>query len=71
MLIFKLWTKESRCRRFNIKLAVIFPTIVYAEYILMVSTMTLFMVGFVFSYFLTGRGKGAFGDKSITLVWST
>lgn len=70
MLIFKLWTKASRCRRFNIKLAIIFPTIVYLKYILMVSALPLLMVGFLFSCYLTGRGKGDFGDKLITLVGS-
>ena len=30
----------------------------------------LFMVGFVFSCCLTGRGKGDFGDESITLIGS-
>ena len=67
MLIFKLWPKASRCRRFNIKLATILPTIVYLKYILMVSALPLFMVGLVFSCCLTGPGKGDFGDKSITL----
>ena len=70
MPIFKLWTKASRCRRFKIKRAIIFPTIVYADYILMVSSLPLFMVGFVFSCCLTGRGKGDFGDESITLIGS-
>ena len=67
MLIFKLWTKASRCRRFNIKRAIIFPTIVYLKYILMVSALLLFMVGLVFSCCLIERGKGDFGDESITL----
>ena len=66
MLIFKLWTKASRCRRFNIKLALIFPTIVYLKYILIVSALSLLMVGLVFRCCLTGRGKGDFGDESIT-----
>ena len=70
MLIFKLWTKALRCRRFNIKLAIIFPTIVYLKYILMVSALPLFMVGLVFSGCITGRGKGDFGDESITLIGS-
>ena len=70
MLIFKLWTKASRCRRFNIKLAIIFPTIVYLKYILIVIALSLLMVGLVFCYCLTGRGKGDFGDESITLIGS-
>ena len=70
MLIFKLWTKAPRCRRFNIKLAIIFPTIVYLKYILMVIDLPLLMVGLVFSCCLTGRGKGDFGDESITLIGS-
>ena len=70
MLIFKLWTKASRCRRFNIKLAIKFPTIVYLKYILMVSALPLFMVGFVFSCCLTVRGQRDFGDESITLIAS-
>ena len=70
MLIFKLSTKTARGRRFNIKLALIFPTIVYLKYILMVSSVPLFMVGVVFSCCLTGRGKGDFGDESITLIGS-
>ena len=70
MLIFKLWTKASRCRRFNMKRDIIFLIIVYAEYILMVSALPLFMVGLVFSCCLTGRGKGDFGDESITLIGS-
>ena len=69
MLIFKLWTKALRCRRFNIKLAIIFPTIVYLKYFLMVSALPLFMVGLVFGC-LTGRGNGDFGDESITLIGS-
>ena len=68
MPIFKLWTKASRCRRFNIKLAIIFPTIVYLKYILMVSALLLFMVGLVFSCCLTGRQKRDFGDESITFI---
>ena len=68
MLIFRLWTKAPRCRRFNIKLAMISPIIVYAVYIWIVSTLLLFMVGFVFSCYLTGRVKGDFGDESITLI---
>ena len=70
MLMFKLWTKASRCRRFKIKLAIIFPTIVYLKYILMVSALPLFMVGLVFSCCITGRGKGDFGDESIRLMRS-
>ena len=70
MLIFKLWTKASRSSRFNIKLALIFPTIVYLKYILMVSDLPLLMVGLVFSCCLTGRGKGDLGDESITLIES-
>ena len=70
MLIFKLWTKASRCRRFNKKLAIILPKIVYLKYILMVSALPLIMVGLVFSCCLTGRGKGDFGDESITLIGS-
>ena len=68
MLIFKLWIKASRCRRFNIKLLIIFPAIVYLKYILMVSALPLLMVGLVFSCCLTGRGKGDFGDESFTLI---
>jgi hypothetical protein len=68
MLIFKLWTRESRCRRFNIKLATIFPTIVYLKYILMVIALPLFMDRLVFTCCLTGRVKGDFGDESITLI---
>lgn len=70
MLICKLWTQASRCRRFNIKRSIIFPTSVYAEYILMVSALLLFMVRFVFSCCLTEWGKGDFGDESITLIGS-
>ena len=70
MLIFKLWTKASRCRHFNIKLAIICPTIVCLKYILMVSALPLFMVGLIFSCSITGRGKGDFGDGSITLIGS-
>ena len=70
MLIFKLWTKASRCIPFNIKRAILFPIIVYTEYILMVSALPLLMVGFLFSCYLTGRGKGDFGDESITLIGS-
>ena len=71
MLIFKLWNKASSCRRFNIKRDIIFSTIVYVEYILMVSAMHLCMVGFVFSCCLTGRGKGDFDDELFTLIGST
>ena len=34
----------------------------------MVSALPLLMVGFLFSCYLTGRGKVDFGDKLITLV---
>ncbi len=68
MLIFKLWTRESRCRRFNIKLATIFPTIVYLKYILMVSALPLFMDRLVFTCCLTGRVKGDCGNESTTLI---
>gem|GEM_PF-5408718 len=36
----------------------------------MVSALPLLMLGFLFSCYLTGRGKGDFGDKLITLVGS-
>ena len=70
MLIFKLWAKSLRCRRLNIKPAFLFQKIVYAEYIFMVSALSLFMVGFVVGCCLTGRRKGDFGDESITLIGS-
>ena len=70
MLIFQLWTKASKCIRFNIKRAIVFPTIVYAYNILMLRALPLFMVRFVLSRRLTGRGGGDFGDESITLIGS-
>ena len=36
----------------------------------MVSALPLLMLGFLFSFYLIGRGKGDFGDKFITLVGS-
>ena len=70
MLIFKLWTKESRCRRFHIKRANTSQQSFIQSIFLMVSALPLLMVGFLFSCYLTGRGKGDFGDKLITLVGS-
>ena len=70
MLIFKIWTKAWRCIPFNIKRAIVFPTIVYAYYILMLSALPWFMVRYVLSRRLTGWGGGDFGDESITLIRS-
>ena len=70
MLIFKLWTQASRCIPFNIKRAIGFPIIVYAYYILMLSTWPWFMVRYVLSRRLNGRAGGDFGDESITLIGS-
>ncbi len=70
MLIFKLWTKASRCIPFNIKRPIVFPIIVYAYYILMLSALPWFMVRYVLSRRLTGQGVGDFGDESITLIGS-
>ena len=70
MLIFKLWTMASRCIPFNIKRAIVFPIIVYAYYILMLSALPWFMVRYVLSRRSTGRGGGDFGDESITLIGS-
>ncbi len=36
MSLLKLWAKASRGRRLNIKRVILFPLIVYTEYILMV-----------------------------------
>ena len=68
MLAIKLFAKSSRCRRLEIKCAIILPIIVDVEYILIASFLPLFMVGFVFSCCLIGLVKGDFGDESITLI---
>ena len=69
MLIFKLWTKASRCRRLK-KMCHYIPNTRYVEYILLGSFLPLLMVGFLFSCYFYGRGKGDFGDKLITLLGS-
>ena len=68
MPILILWTKALRCKGLYIKRAIFFPLIVDSEYILIASFLPLFMAEFLFSLCFTGRGKGAFVDKLITLI---
>ena len=69
MLIIKLWTKASRCRRFNMKRLIISQDFFIRVYF-NGKLSAFFMLEFVFGYCLAGRVKGDLSGESITLIGS-
>ena len=69
MLIIKLWTKASRCRRLNMK-RVIISQYLFIRVYFNCKLSAFFMLEFVFGYCLAGPVKGDLSGESITLIGS-